>query len=57
MHSNGYYEVSEMPTPNEEYENYVNAHLEAAAKCIPNKQRVKPKVPLETIVVRKSMQT
>ena len=37
-------EISETPTPNEEHENYINAHLEAAADCIPTKQRVKPRV-------------
>ena len=34
-------------------ENFVNAHLEAAAECIPTKQRAKPRVPWETLVVRK----
>ena len=33
--------------PNDEYENFVNALLEVAAECIPNKQRNKPKVPWE----------
>ena len=28
-------------TPNDEYENLVNAHMEAAAECIPSKLRVK----------------
>ena len=28
-------------TPNDEYKNFVNAHLEAAAKCIPTKPRTK----------------
>ena len=32
-------EISETPTQNEGYENFVNAHLEAAAECIPAKQR------------------
>ena len=40
-------EISETPIPNNEYENFVNAHLEA--ECIPAKQRV----PRETLVVRK----
>ena len=30
-------ETSEIPTPNDEYENFVNAHLEVAAECIPTK--------------------
>ena len=37
-------EISEVLTPNDEYENFVNAHLEAAAECIPTKQRAKPTV-------------
>ena len=28
-------EISETPTPNDENENFVNAHLEVAAECIP----------------------
>ena len=39
-------------TPNEEYENFVNAHLEAAAEFIPTKQRTKPRVLWETLAVR-----
>ena len=31
-------EKTEKRTPNDEYENFVNAHLEAAANCIPTKQ-------------------
>ena len=46
-------EISETPTPNDEYENFVNAHLKAAAKCIPTKQRAKPRVLWETLAVRK----
>ena len=46
-------EISEQPSPNDEYENFVNAHLEAAAKCIPTKQRAKPRVPWEILAVRK----
>ena len=34
-------------------ENFVNAHSEAAAECIPTKQRAKPRVLSETLVVRK----
>ena len=40
-------------TPNDEYENFVNAHLETAAECIPTKQRAKTKVQGETLAVRK----
>ena len=36
--------ISETPTPNDEYENFVNAHLEVDAECIPTKQRAKPRV-------------
>ena len=34
-------------------EKFVNAYLEAAAECIPTKQRAKPRVPRETLAVRK----
>ena len=46
-------EISETPTPNHEYENFVNAHLEVAAERIPTKQRSKPRVLWETLAVRK----
>ena len=45
-------EKTEKGTPNDEYENFVNAHLEAAAKCIPAKPRTKYRVPWETLAVR-----
>ena len=45
-------EQTETPTPNEEYENFVNSHLEAAAKFIPTKQRRKYRLPWETLPVR-----
>ena len=38
-------EKTEKNTPNDEYENFVNAHLEAAAKCIPTKLKTKYRVP------------
>ena len=38
--------------PNDEYENFVNAHLEAAAKYIPTKLKTKYRVPWETLAVR-----
>ena len=41
-----------MSTPNNENENFVNAHLEAAAKCIPTKLKTKYRVPRETLAVR-----
>ena len=45
-------EKTEKSTPNDEYENFVNAHLEAAAKCIPIKLKTKYRVPWETLAVR-----
>ena len=45
-------EKMEKSTPNDEYENFVNAHLEAAAKCIPTKLKSKYRVPWETLAVR-----
>ena len=38
-------EKSETHTLNDEYENFVNAHLEAAAECIPTKQTAKSRGP------------
>ena len=43
---------TEKRTPNDEYENYINAHLEAVAKCIPTKPRTTYRVPWETLRVR-----
>ena len=45
-------EKEEKNTPNDEYENFVNAHLEAASKCIPTKPRTKYRVPWETEEIR-----
>ena len=45
-------EKTEKSTPNDEYENFVNAHLEAVAKCIPTKIKTKYRVPWETLAVR-----
>ena len=45
-------EKTEKGTPNDEYENFVNGHLVAAANCIPTKRRTKNRFPWETIVVR-----
>ena len=45
-------EKTETCTPNEEYESFVNDHLEAAAKYIPIKHRTKSRVPWETLAVR-----
>ena len=45
-------EKTETHTPNDEYENFVNAYLEATAKYIPKKHRTKSRVPWETLAVR-----
>ena len=45
-------EKTEKSTPNDKYENFVNAHLEPAAKCIPTKLKTKYRVPWETLAVR-----
>ena len=45
-------EKTEKSTLNDEYENFVNAHLEAAAKYIPRKLKTKYRVPWETLAVR-----
>ena len=45
-------EKTEKSTPNEEYENFVNSHVKAAAKCIPTKLKTKYRVPWETLAVR-----
>ena len=45
-------EKTETHTLNDEYENFVNAHFEAAAECIRSKQKSKPRVPWETLAVR-----
>ena len=41
---NALQEISEMLTLNDEYENFVNALVEAAAKCIPIKLRATHRV-------------
>ena len=45
-------EKIEKGTPNDEYENFVETHLEATSKCIPTKPRTKYRVPWETLAVR-----
>ena len=50
-------EKTEKGTPNEEYENFVHAHLEAAAKCIPTKPKTKYRVPWETLAVIENVYT
>ena len=46
-----HYRRSHIHTLNNEYDNFVNAHLEAAAKYIPTKLRTKFRVPWETLAV------
>ena len=46
-------EKTETRTPNDEYENFMNTHLEASAECIPTKQRPKPRVPWDKLAFRK----
>ena len=46
-------EKTETLTPkNDEYENFVNAHLEVAEEYTPTKQRTKSRVPWKTLAVR-----
>ena len=45
-------EKTETHTPNDEYENFFNTHLQAAADYKPTKQRNKSRVPWETLAVR-----
>ena len=45
-------EISEKHTLNDEYENFITAHMETAAKCIPTKPRAKSS--MESLVVRKN---
>ena len=47
--------ISETLTPNYEYENFVNAHMEVAAECIPTKLRAKHRVPWKTLTVKKKV--
>ena len=44
-------EKTETHIPNGEYENFVNTHLEAAAKYIPTQHRTKSRVPWETLAI------
>ena len=42
---------TETNTTNEEYENFVNAHLESSAEFIPTKQRTKSRVTWDALAV------
>ena len=46
-------EISVIYIPNDEKENLVSTHIEAAAECIPTKPRAKSRVPWVSIVVWK----
>ena len=48
-------EKTEKGTPNNEYENFVETHLEAASKCIRTKPRTNFRVPGETLAVREKL--
>ena len=50
---NALQEKIETHTLNDVYEHFVKAHLQAVAECIPTKQRAKPRIPWETLAVRK----
>ena len=50
-------EISETLIPNDEYENFVNDHIYAAAECITSKLRAKHRVLWETSVVKKNKKT
>ena len=43
---------TEKGTPNDEYENFVDAHLVSASKFIPTKPRTKYSIPWETLAVK-----
>ena len=45
-------EKTEKATPNDEYENFIEANLEAASKCIPTKPRTKCRAHWDTLAVR-----
>ena len=45
--------ISERHSPNDEYENFVSTHIEAAAESIPTNQRAKCKVPWEATTGKK----
>ena len=46
-------EISETPILNDEYENFFNYFFEVAAESLPTKQRFNPRVPWETLAIRK----
>ena len=46
-------EISETPTPNDKYENFINAHMEVAVDYIPTKLKAKHRVLWEIVDVKK----
>ena len=46
-------EISEIPTPNDEYKNFVNVHIKVVAERIQTKQRAKRRVSWVTLAARK----
>ena len=45
--------MSETLTPNDEYENFVYTHMQAATECVLTKLLAKHKVPSKTLAVKK----
>ena len=45
-------EISETLALNDDYKNFINAHMEAAAEYITTKLRAKHRVPWETLILR-----
>ena len=43
---NAHEQISKTPFPNDEYENFINAHLEVAAEWIPTNPKAKSRVTL-----------
>ena len=50
---NAFLEISKTLTPDEKYENFINAHIETATECMPTKLEAKHRIPLETLMVKK----
>ena len=46
-------EISKTLTTNDEYESFVNVHMESTTECIPTRLRAKHWVPCETLAVKK----
>ena len=46
-------ETSEIHTPNDDYENFLTAYMEAVIECVPTKPKAKCRVPWESQEARK----